>query len=326
MLVCVSVAVATGACQTKSDPSTPSTLDSSSAERQDGQLEKQSGEYLLAVHWIDVYANFVVTINGFPARERWVKGRAVNNAFDVFLQTGLVDGANEVEVRLRPRIRHQGSELSLSGIEFRVEVFPSRRKEQPTAVIEEVQVDSAYSQWKSQVRKKWMAYLEGQPPEEAMDAVEAWMEKHPFTVSTRFDNEAGPDFSRVFEKAPRLEDTPSTRKRLKDYAMRLRDLMAEKDTLGLFREARPLFTDHGTGTPYEKDRILKIIATNWFVQDWRLDFTRAEVGLRRWSGGRVWELYKASTGNELFVAGEEKETGLLDIYVAELDGELRVVR
>lgn len=154
----------------------------------------------------------------------------------------------------------------------------------------------------------------------------AWAERNPLTVSTRFDNEAGPDFSRIFEEAPKLKDTPATRERLKEYAMRLRDLMAEKDTSALFQEARPLFTDHDTGTSYEKDRVLRIIANNWFAQNWRLDFTRDEVGLRRWSSGRVWELYKASTGNELFVAGDEKETGLLDIYVAELDGELKVVR
>lgn len=48
--------------------------------------------------------------------------------------------------------------------------------------------------------------------------------------------------------------------------------------------------------------------------------------MRRWAGGRVWELYRADSSEEFFVAGEVRQTAVLDIYVAEVDEELKVVR
>jgi len=146
------------------------------------------------------------------------------------------------------------------------------------------------------------------------------------TVSTTFDNEAGPDFSRIFEEAPVIEGTSSDTARLKDYAMRLRGLMARRDTAALREEFRPMFTDYETGTPASDGRVLEIIEESWFSRDWQLGFDREEVGVRRWSEGRIWELYRKEPRQELFVAGEDQKTGLLDVYVAKLDGELRVVR
>jgi hypothetical protein len=181
--------------------------------------------------------------------------------------------------------------------------------------------------WDEQARKQWKDYRSRMStPQEALDSIRAWAERNPMTVSTTFDNEAGPDFSRIFEEAPAIEGTPADTARLKDYAMRLRDLMARRDTAALMREFRPTFTDHETGTPASDDRIRKIIGQNWFSRDWRLDFERRTVRVRRWSEGRVWELYRKASGDPLFVSGTKQKTGLLDVYVAELDGELRVVR
>ncbi len=268
--------------------------------------------------------HFLIAVNGFLVERLPFMGTATDQSVRADLNTALIGERNKAEVEVVPFLRGAGGRLDVGKVEIRMEVFCEEQLV-PGGVVTESQVDSAYEAWEGRAREQWAEYRSA-VERGALDSMRAWAERHPLTVSTTFDNEAGPDFSRIFEEAPVLEDTPATRTRLKDYAMRLRDLMAEKDTSALLRETRPLFADHETGRPSRKQRVLKIIAENWLVQDWRLDFTKEDIGVRPWSGGRVWELYKESSGKELFVAGQERETGTLDIYVAELEGALKVVR
>jgi hypothetical protein len=273
-----------------------------------------------------VYANYVVTINGFPARERWVKGRAVDNSFDVSLQTGLVRGKNEVEVRLRPRLRRSGQELTVSGVNFTAEVLPYRDAPKAVSVMEENHVERAYARWSKQAKEEWKRVLEKSTSEAALDSIKIWAGSNPLTVSTTFDNEAGPDFSAIFEEAPVLEDTPATRERLKDYAMHLRNLMAEKDTSALFEEFRPSVM--GRFRMRHFDSKSEYMAKNrkaMILEEAILNFDRSDVGLRPWSEGRVWELWRKDSENRAFF---ETSTGygMGELYVAEIDGELRVVR
>jgi hypothetical protein len=201
--------------------------------------------------------------------------------------------------------------------------------------ITEAEVDSAYAAWSRKARKQWQRYR-SRFDRGALDSLRAWASRHPMTVSTTFDNENGPDYSRIFEQAPVIRDTG----RLKDYAIRLRDLMARKDTAGLVDEFLPVIW---TG---RDSLILSRLRSNFSEEQIRsvrehivmdeayLDIERADVGVRRWVGGRVWELYYKPEGNALFAAqslrkGTPEYTGSgrkRQVYVAELGGELKVVR
>jgi hypothetical protein len=201
------------------------------------------------------------------------------------------------------------------------------------------QVDSAYRAWTERARAQWAEYRSQGVPG-ALDSLRAWAERHPLTVSTTFDNEAGPDFSRIFEEAPVIEGTPADSARLRDYAMRLRDLMARKDTAALVEEFLPLLWEGQDSLNVEQLRSnfteeqIQSVREHIVLDDAYLDIRRSDVGLRRWADGRVWELYYEPDGNALFVSrtlreGTEEYTGMggkREVYVAELGGELKVVR
>jgi hypothetical protein len=70
------------------------------------------------------------------------------------------------------------------------------------------------------------------------------------------------------------------------------------------------------------------------MEDPHLNIERSEIGLRSWADGRVWELYYEPDGGALFAVPMLREnleayTGMgskREVYVAELGGELKVVR
>jgi hypothetical protein len=209
----------------------------------------------------------------------------------------------------------------------------------PGSRIEAALVDSTYKAWSGRARQKWKTYR-STVERGALDSMRAWASRHPMTVSATFDNEAGPDFSRIFEEAPRLPDTPATRERLRDYAMHLRDLMAQKDTAALVEEFLPVVWAGKDSLDMEhlrsnfSERQIQSIREHIVLEDAYLKIDRSEVGLRRWAEGRVWELYYEPDGNALFVArtlreGTPEYTGSgrqREVYVAEMGGELKVVR
>jgi hypothetical protein len=142
------------------------------------------------------------------------------------------------------------------------------------------------------------------------------------TVSTTFDNKRGPDFSRIFEEAPVLEDTPATRERLRDYAMRLRDLMAEKDTAGLVKEFRPEMRYSYQIGAHDADSFEEYVSTyqkHYVLEgaEEELNFSRTDVRLQPWVDGRVWQLRRKDAEGLL---------RRIEVYVAELEGDLQVVR
>jgi hypothetical protein len=160
----------------------------------------------------------------------------------------------------------------------------------------------------------------------ALDSIRAWAQRHPLTVSTTFDNEAGPDFSRIFEEAPIIEGTPADSARLRDYAMRLRDLMARKDTAALFEEFRPSIEGRFRAHSFsDRTAFMKKNRNAVVLEDAILEFSREEVKIRAWCGGRVWELWREGSENQMFFE-RPSGYGMGELYVAELDGELQVVR
>ena len=232
--------------------------------------------------------------------------------------------------------------LSIGTVEISAEVLC---EEKPMAGlgVTEAEVDSAYRAWSKRAREQWGEYvkwekrwLEKHPDSSAvvtardggaLDSIRQWSGRHPMTVSATFDNEAGPDFSRIFEEAPRLPDTPATRKRLKDYAMHLREVISKRDGVGLYREISPAqnasYRQAGKTPPPDSTRLVKWKNAARTKSGWFADvrgataFERAQVGVRPWVDGRVWELYRRP-GEPLF--------GGWKIYVGEMGGELKVVR
>jgi len=299
----------------------------SPVKQTEAEIDHSTGPatYELLIRWVDVNASFVATVNGFPVRRRLVKGRAVQNEFDLPLNSALIGGTNRVEIRLHPLIKGgEGEKLHIGTTRFEASILGPEDQPFGSARITRAQAESVSVSWRERVKEQWRTYLGStSSSHEALDSIRAWAERTPMTVRTTFDNEAGPDFSRIFEEAPVIEGTPSDTARLKDYALRLRDLMARRDTAALFEEFRLHYahqyeiTGH-EGSVEEDEAALKKTVV---MEDPNLDFAREDVRLTRWSDGRVWEI--ARDGADEFF--RSKGT-VRDVYVAEVDGELRVVR
>ena len=311
--------------------------------------------YKMELRLTDLAGHFRVMINGFPVEEPATMMRMSGSDITARLNTALVGKGNEASVSTMPFLTRSGSDLNIGTVKMKAEVVAGESLVEG-AQITEAEVDSAYRTWTKRARKQWTEYLEWEKqwleehPDSsgtitardggALDSMRQWTARNRLTVSATFDNEAGPDFSRIFEEAPVLEDTPSTRKRLKDYAMHLRDLMAGKDTAGLTQEFLPvLWTGKDSldvsdlRSNFSEEQI-QSVREHIVMENAYLDFARPEVGLRRWAGGRVWELYYEPDGKALFGArtfreGTPEYTGSgrkREVYVAELGGRLKVVR
>ena len=163
----------------------------------------------------------------------------------------------------------------------------------------------------------------------ALDSAQAWVRAHPFEVSVSFERPVGaaadgqPSFDAVFRDARVIAGTPADSARLRAYAARLYDLTADRDTAALMVELAPSIAGRRlySGTPldsaafYDRNRGAVVHADP-------APFAGAEVELRSWVGGRVWEL--ARSGWQALLLGAD---GLeRAVYVGEVDGELRVVR
>ncbi len=281
------------------------------------------------LYWIvdDMSNRETITVNGFPVHRHRVMSRSTYDTLSVDLNTALMSSKNVVKVQVEPYLRAAGAHLTVYPQQFTAEVTCDTTwggGRGPTVAgtkIPPAEVDSAHAAWSRSARRQWQTYRETAGAA-ALDSLRAWARRHPMTVRTTFDNEQGPDFSDLFEEAPIIEGTPTDSARLRAYAMHLRDLMAAKDTTQMFVEAWPRLSDGG----YSRSEARSLIATNWFAFPWRLNISSQDLGLEKWADGRVWELYRKENHQPLFVAGKQRRTGLLDIYVAEVDDSLRVVR
>jgi hypothetical protein len=189
-------------------------------------------------------------------------------------------------------------------------------------------VDSAFAAWQASLDPVWTSVLRAEAAGRlgtgsAIEAMRDSVAARPFELTATFDNERGPDFSALFEEAPVITDTS----RLIDYALQLRRLIRDGDGVSFYREVRPAVhaaarMDGDDPEPEEQaiDRWRRDANNNrnWFGRtDDRAGFARADVRVQSWSGGRVWEVSRQN-GEALFLGWE--------VFVAERDGQLRVVR
>lgn len=328
---------ATGCEPGKSQPASPASREVHAEDK---------GDYELGVRLIDFAGNYTLLINGFPVSRLPVMGRTAGQTVGASVQTGLIGEGNTASVQVKPYLARSEDALKVGPIEFEAWVQRDTGDERlPDVEITAGQVDSAYAAWTRRAEEQWQGYLrweevwlEAHPDSAAtlswrrggaLDSLRVWAARHPLTVSATFDNETGPDFSALFEEAPVIEGTPQDTSRLIDYAMRLRDLFQRRDATAIYRTQQPKFA----AIYFSEDQALSAIRGNWFSYDWWFDFERQDVELRKWSGGRVWELYRRDrkamqTGKRaLLLAGKGGRLATWhEVYVAEIGGELKVVR
>jgi hypothetical protein len=333
LLLLVSVLVVTG-CQDES----VSRSGKGSGERSENQtLRKEfpKGHYWLNVKVDQFKGSYTLLCNGFPVKKMWVNVIETDDEWAADMQTALIGEGNVASIRIRPFLDYSGKRLTVgtAQLEAWVEIEETRQSYVPLHKIKRAEgegllraeaVDSTYSAWKKQVQEQWKKLLEEKAtPKEAFVQLKTWRWNHPMEVKTTpFKNRDGPDFSRVFEEAPKLKDTPATRERLRDYAMRLRDLMAEKDTAGLVKEFRPEMRYSYQIGAHDADSFEEYVSTyqkHYVLEgaEEELNFSRTDVRLQPWVDGRVWQLRRKDAEGLL---------RRIEVYVAELEGDLQVVR
>ena len=194
----------------------------------------------------------------------------------------------------------------------------------------------------------------------ALDSLRAWVRSHPMVFEVVFEAEHGPDYGWLFGQperraelegeaerlpwerryrtvggAPILEGTAADSARLRGYAIELREALRTRDTLGVFELTRARYQS-AAYTPCQVDTLRAAWSPNAqrrLETPWRLDYEAEDVALRRWAGGRIWELTREDEtarqlkNNSLLVRRDERGTvWSIPFYVAEVDGKLRQVR
>jgi len=299
-------------------------------------------KFYLRVKYTDVCCFTTVTINGFPVR-RLGGGRIRQNpVLRIRLQSGLVRGENTVRVQVEPTTLRHGDALWFPTVRLHGQVTGDYHGEDPIpgAAIPEAAVDSVYAEWKKRAEAAWArflrseaAWLEANPDRGweitwrsggALDSMWAWSRDNPVIVSTTFHNEQGPDFAHIFRDAPVLQDTA----RVLSFALHIRDLFQERDPERIYRAHRPRFE----AIDFSPDEARDVIATNWLDYEWHLDFDADDLEVVQWSEGRVWEVYRTDEVAErlrkkaLLLSGKERLETWHRVYIAEIGGQLQVVR
>ena len=148
----------------------------------------------------------------------------------------------------------------------------------------------------------------------------------PLEHTLTFDNEA-PSFRALLLEGPVIED----RKRLLTYAEHLRGLMRERDAEALTREFTPKFDDYREafpGTPDEDPAagFPRFLEEEFFPGGPMTAFEMDAVSLRAWCDGRIWELYVDPDRPFFTTHGRNGPANELPVYVARIDGSLKIVR
>ncbi len=333
---------ATVGCHRAEEPGDPNSAVIASDRDTDGYAGRAHSKFYFRLKYVDKWGLVTLMINGFPEHQSGAGRTYQNPVLSIGLQSGLVRGENTVRIQIEPTTLRHGDALWFPTVRLHGRVTGDYHGDRPIpgAEITEAQVDSAYAEWKEGAEAAWeeflrseTAWLEANPDRGweitwrsggALDSMWAWSREHPVIVSTTFENEAGPDYAHIFRDAPVLQDTA----RVLSFALQIRDLFRKRDPADLYTAHRPRFAAIDVSPEEAKD----IIATNWLDYEWNLDFDADDLEVAPWSDGRVWEVYRTDEVAErlgekaLLLSGEERLEGWQSVYIAEIDGELQVVR
>ncbi len=163
------------------------------------------------------------------------------------------------------------------------------------------------------------------PPPELLAEIADGRRRPPITLVHAFASE-GPDFSAELYDAAPWDDEAASR----DYAMKLRALLVNRDVGGLLAEHEPKIQawskayaePEAAFADSLREELAQFVAAGPDVA-----FTRDDVELRRWCGGRIWELRRWGDLPLLrTLLGPEGERTELTAFVAPRRGGLRIVR
>jgi hypothetical protein len=291
------------------------------------------GDLRADLHVERVAGRWLVTLNGFPVWDRTDEpASTVNNWIDPDLNQALVSEGNELRVEVWPRLSWTAGGPAAGASSIRGSVVEVGAGPVAGTAFD---LGTARPEWERALRAGWERWRRAGGADAARDSVRAWAEANPVAVSVAFDVRAGaPSFDAVFRAAPVIAGTPADSARLRAYAVRLRDLLDDADAEGVYREIGPSISD-SVGTYQVTMEGTRESDLNDIRREWtrfRTDFAAADVGLRSWAGGRVWELYRddgvagALGKRALLLRGDDRLETWLRVYVGEVDGALRVVR
>ena len=290
--------------------------------------------------------HLVTLVNGFPVD----RGSGVSRyrGYRVGASASLVSGTNTLGVQMTPLLGRSGRALVVGRPALSAAVACAGGG---GVSLGEGEIAAAHERWRAGLLERWAGWLAAEDsvlaarpalaaaladsvarnPElvgvgPALDLARAWVRAHPAAAEGAFEYGApdgSPSFDAVFREAPVIRGTARDSARLRAYAVRLRDLAAARDTAALLVEfapdARDRFEAYGRGSVprAEYDRRVREAV----VLDSLAPFEAADVELRSWAEGRVWELSRPG-GEELLWGA----SGFRRVYVGEVNGELRVVR
>ena len=285
----------------------------------------------------DVAARVVVTVNGLPVDETY-GGRVYDNpALAVPVSSALVSGRNAVAVEAAPYLTLSGSELVVGPVQLRAAVVRGRGLSGAVAGAEitAAEVAAAVAAWEADLQARWAGWS-ASAGGAALDSAWAWARANPVRVATSFTRPGGaapsdgePAFDAALRAAPVIAGTPADSARLRAYAVRLRDLTADRDTAALWAAFEPKYADEylwwgGQAVIGETRSAFLDRTRGGVVMGGAAPFDEGDVRLRSWAGGRVWELYRDGADGLLQGPGGGPYR---EVYVGEgPGGALRVVR
>ena len=293
---------------------------------------ERRGAYSVVVVLDEVQGAERVLANGFPLVYTYGPGSwaSPGTGHTRALSPALVSGRNVVSVAVAPYVgTTAGGAPAVGPTRFRSWVCAPDGAVVAGTARGVASSDSAAAAWVADLSGRWPAWSRGGGA--AVDSARAWAAAHPVRVETAFVRPGGaapadgePAFDGVFCEAPVIAGTPADSARLRDYAVRLRDLMAVRDTSALLVEFGPAVRARyeTADQPVPWDEF--VVANGRALTGGLLvGFEAGDVALSSWSGGRVWGLQRQD-GSRLLAW--EEGGGLTGPYVAEVDGALRVVR
>lgn len=147
----------------------------------------------------------------------------------------------------------------------------------------------------------------------------------PLTAALTFDTR-GPSFRGLLLEGPALPSEEAVR----DYALRLRDLLRSQSLAELKFEFAPKLRDYvaayAMGDVDAPGAFAAFLSSEFLPAGPVLDFDRSELLIRPWCGGRIAEVTLG--GRELLATPPDAEGAqyTLPVFVGQVDGQLRVVR
>ena len=260
----------------------------------------------------------VVTVNGFPVEAG--PGAVTYEGFEADATPALVSGENVVAVRMRPLLGRAGDRLQVGRPSLSVRAACA---DGSGAALGAGEVSAAHGAWRPGLARRWARWRSGPG---ALDSARAWAGRHPAVAEARFTRPAGaaPSFDGVFRGGPVIGGTAADSARLRAYAVRLLALTAAQDTAALVDELAPALADrfryavHGLDSAayYGLNRRAVVYADPE-------PYEAGDVEMTSWAGGRVWGLGRRGEPGLLQDAATES---YVEVFVAEVDGRLRVVR